>query len=109
MMETLETLLQLFNDSEQLSRVYGCMQLAEHPNEQPAPGEVRRLLEASFGNLCFKDKLRQKGSKAVRQARWAIHDRRKFRLFLQTPETTSTGCRILPDGCAAYGPDRHGQ
>lgn len=82
MMETLETLLQLFNDSKKLQERYGCKQYLESPFAHDEQTGQVRILAASFNNFKTRSSLRGKRTKILNAARWAIHDRKKFASFI---------------------------
>lgn len=82
LMETLEMLLQLFDDTERLQNLYGCKQFLDAPLGGDKSTRQVKHLAASFGDFKLKGKWRAKRLKMLSQARWAIHDRKKFMNFI---------------------------
>ena len=82
MMETLQMLLQLFEDSDRLQNVYGCKQSLDTSHaEKRATDEVKHLAQ-SFRNFKLTGIRHSKKSNFWIQARWAINDRKKFASFI---------------------------
>jgi hypothetical protein len=83
MMQTLETIFLLFNDSKKLQDRYGCKQYLDSPatNDTEQTSHVR-FLAASFDNFQITTLRRGKPSKLLMKVRWAIHDRKRFASFV---------------------------
>jgi len=83
MMETLQTIFQLFSDSKKLQDRYGCKQYLDSStaNENEQTSQVK-FLAASFDNFKMTPSWRGRRSKLLMKARWAIQDRKKFAGFV---------------------------
>ena len=81
--ETLETIFQLFSDSKKLQDRYGCKEYLDSPaaNSHEQTSQVK-FLAAAFDNFKIAASWRERRSKVLIKARWAIHDRKKFASFI---------------------------
>jgi Prion-inhibition and propagation/CLIP1 zinc knuckle len=81
--ETLETIFQLFSDSKKLQDRYGCKEYLDSPaaNSHEQTSQVK-FLAAAFDNFKIAASWRERRSKVLIKARWAIHDRKKFANFI---------------------------
>src|SRR2546423_5065739 len=81
--DTLEIILQLFNDTHKVRDAYGCR---PSPEQESSPvyiadaeegGPVHNLA-ASFENFKIGGDERRQSSTILQKAKWVVHDRKKF-------------------------------
>lgn len=103
--ETLDMILGLFSDSQQIREKYGCVKAEDSKQslrlEDTEPSSVVRKLSASFGKFQTRSSTRVKQVKFLQKTYWVIHDRKKFEMLIQEAKTLIDGLQDITKDLAS--------
>jgi hypothetical protein len=102
---TLQLILRLLTDSSELSRKYGCQSV---PQGVPSLGMLEHnrasavdRLNAAFQISSADNVLGEMGQKVRNMARWAVHDRKQFKLLISDAKDLIDGLQEITKGVAS--------
>ena len=97
--DTLQALLDIFQNTQKMTHRYGCREVSvihdrNHPF-QPESSDLVRNLAASFSNFSVMRGTRDKVKNLALQTRWVIHDRKKFAELITEAKTLIDGLQEI--------------
>jgi hypothetical protein len=101
--ESLDFILQLFNNTHRLKDKYGCREAdsAQALLTNRDESSTVKHLAASFGNFRISGQARDRVGKVLQKTFWVIHDRKKFHLLIQEAKELIDGIQDVTKGLSS--------
>ena len=99
--ESLDFILEVFNDSHKIKDKYGCKEFARSMQIDNEGSEMIKKFSAPFKNFKIRGAMRGKQPDMLKKAQWVVHDRKKFQLLIQEVKELIDGLQDITKGLSS--------